>query len=129
MADIYKEAARLGLRFITPKGSLSVEQAWHLGLTDLKASVRAAKKALKISEDEDELSFLETETKVNKEDQLRFDILKDIYLTIKGEKDEAANKAEMKRRDQEILAIIASKKDEQLKGKSIEELEAMLSVK
>jgi hypothetical protein len=129
MADIYKEAARLSLRFTTPKGALSVEQIWNLGSTDLKTSVRAARKALKVTEDEDDLSFLETETKVNKEDKLRFDILKDVYMTLRAEKDEASNKAEMKRRDQEILAIIASKKDEQLKGKSIEELEAMLSIK
>ena len=63
---------------------------------------------------------------VDIENQLRFDILKDVYLTKKKEAEELRNAAEIKAHNQKILTLIAEKKDESLKGKSIEELEGLL---
>lgn len=124
--DIFKQASKLGLRFQTSKGVLTVEQLWHLSLIQLADCVKGARKILKENEDGDDLSFLDTKVVVNQADQLRFDILKDIYLTKKADAEarrEEENKREYK---QKIVEIIAEKREGQLKDKSIEELEALL---
>jgi hypothetical protein len=126
--DIYKLGNQLGLRFPTTKGLLSIEQLFTLNQTQLAGVVKGCKKVLK-GENDDELSFLDDNTSVNKEDQLRFDIAKDIYLTKKAETDELRTKAERKAFEQKILGLIAEKQEDSLKGKSIEELEAMLAAK
>ena len=122
---MYKEASKLSLRFTTPKGVLSVEQLWSLNQTDLSNTIKAVKKVLKTTDD-DELSFLENTKVVDKENQLRFDILKDIYLTKKAEAEAIKNAADIKEHNQKILTLIAQKQDEELGGKSIDELRSML---
>lgn len=116
----------MGLRFPTSKGLLSIEQLFTLNQTQLAAVVKGCKKVLK-GENDDELSFLDETSKINKEDQLRFDIAKDIYLTKKAEAEEVRTKAERKAFEQKILSLIAEKQEDSLKGKSIEELTAMLN--
>lgn len=122
---MYKEASKLSLRFTTPKGVLSVEQLWSLNQTDLSNTIKAVKKVLKTIDD-DELSFLESSKVVDKENQLRFDILKDIYLTKKAEAEAIKNIADIKEHNQKILTLITQKQDEELGGKSIDELRSML---
>ena len=122
---MYKQAAQLKLRFNTPVGMLSVEQLWDLTQTNLSNSIKAVKKVLKKSDD-DELSFLEDTKVVDTENQLRFDILKDVYLSKKKAAEELRTAAEIKVHNQKILTLIAEKTDESLKGKTIEELEGML---
>ena len=56
--------------------------------TKLAESIKAVKKVLK-KNDDDELSFLESSKVVDVENQLRFDILKDVYLTKKAEAEAA----------------------------------------
>jgi len=63
---------------------------------------------------------------VDVENQLRFDILKDVYITKKKEAEKLRDAAEVKAHNQKILTLIAEKKDDELKGKSVEELEKML---
>lgn len=122
---MYKQASKLGLRFQTNRGVLSVEQLWQLTLTDLGNAIKAVKKVL-VKNDDDELSFLETTKTIDVENQLRFDILKDVYLTKKKESDDLKQAADIKAHNQKILALIAEKQESELKGKSIEELEALL---
>ena len=122
---MYKEASRLGLRFQTEVGMLSSEQLWGLSQTKLSNAIKAVKKVLK-KNDDDELSFLQDTIVVDTENQLRFDILKDVYLTKKKEADEIRVAAETKAYNQKILTFIAEKQEDSLKGKSIEELEALL---
>lgn len=122
---MFKQASKLKLRFQTNRGVLSVEQLWDLTQTDLANAIKAVKKVLK-SGDDDELSFLESTKVVDVENQLRFDILKDVYLTKKKEAEESRDAAANKAHNQKILALIAEKQEEGLKGKSIEELEALL---
>jgi hypothetical protein len=122
---MYKEAARLQLRFVTTKGSLSTEQLWSLNQTELTNCIRNVKKSLK-KNDDDELSFLDVNTKVDTVEQLRFDILKDVYLTKKAEAEAARNALQAKEHNQKIEFLIAEKKEAGLKDKSIEELEALL---
>ena len=122
---MYKQASKLGLRFQTNRGILSVEQLWHLGQTDLSNAVKAVKKVLK-KNDDDELSFLEDTKVVDVENQLRFDILKDVYLTKKKEAEELRDVAETKAHNQKILALIAEKREGKLRDMSEEELEKLL---
>jgi hypothetical protein len=126
--EMYKQASKLGLRFNTDKGVLSVEQLWSLNMTQLSSLIKAIKKVLKGTDNDDELSFLTESKKVDVENQLRFDIAKDIYLTLKAENDEARTKAEKKEFNQKILSLIAEKRDHELKNKSVEELEALINL-
>jgi hypothetical protein len=121
----YKVASQLGLRFTTDRGILSVEQLWSLNQTQLSNLVKSIKKVLK-KDDDDELSFLNDTKIVDVENQLRFDIAKDIYLTKKKSAEELKEKADKKAFEQKILGLIAEKQEDSLRGKSIEELEAML---
>lgn len=122
---MYKLASQLKLRVATVCGSLSVEQLWDLSQTDLTNSIKAVKKVLK-KDNDDDLSFLQDSKVVDVENQLRFDILKDIYLSKKKEAEERRNAAEIKAHNQKILMLIAEKKDDALKGMSIAELEAQI---
>lgn len=124
--DIYKLAAMEGLRFTTTKGALAVEQLYQLSQSDLTNAIRNIKKILK-KDNNDDLGFLDADTKVNATDQLRFDILKDVYLTKKTQNEDARTALEKKQFEQKILGLIADKKDTALQGRSIEELEAMLA--
>jgi hypothetical protein len=122
---MYKQASKLGLRFQTNRGVLSTEQLWQLSQTDLSNAIKAVKKVLKKSDD-DELSFLEDTKVVDVENQLRFDILKDVYLTKKKEAEELRNATENKAHNQKILALIAEKQEGKLRDMSVEELEKLL---
>lgn len=123
--DNFKKASYLKLRFSTTVGMLSVEQLWDLSQTQLSNAIKAVKKVLK-KNDDDELSFLEDTKVVDTENQLRFDILKDVYLTKQEEATKIKNAADIKAHNQKILALIAEKQDGELKGKTIAELEGML---
>jgi len=122
---MYKQVSQLKLRFQTNVGLLSVEQLWDLTQSQLSNAIKAVKKVLK-KNDDDDLSFLEDTKVVDVENQLRFDILKDVYLSKKKEAEEIRNAAEIKAHNQKILTLIAEKKDDSLKGMSIKELESQL---
>lgn len=119
---MYKKASKLKLRFQTQKGNLSVEQLWDLSLDDLKIEV---KKQYEINKEnavdgDPDLEFL-GEGKVDSKE-----VLKDIYVTKKTEKENSILEAEKRIKNKRIMEIIAKKQDEDLQGKSIEELQAML---
>lgn len=122
----YKQASQLQLRFQTNRGNLSVEQLWSLSLTDLANAIKAVKKVLKGTDNDDELSFLDENKTVDIENQLRFNILKDIYVDKQTALKEARSAQDRKAYEQKILNLIAEKKEGALKEKSIEELEALL---
>lgn len=122
---MYKQAIRLKLRFTTTVGSLSLEQVADLNKKQLADALKMVKKILKKTDD-DELSFLDDAQIIDVENQLRFDILKDMYLTKKKEAEEAITGLKKKQHNQEILALITDKKNEQKKNMSIEELEKLL---
>ncbi len=123
---MYKQASQLGLRFATTKGALSVEQLWQLSLTELANTIKAVKKQFKVSEDDNDLSFLGTGVQTDPVIQLRFDILKDVYLTKQKEMETLRDEKKRKEHNKEIMEIIVNKQKEGLKDKSIEELEALL---
>ena len=120
---MYKEAAKQKLRFSTNKGSLSVEQLWTLSLTDLDTLAVSLEEAHANSKGK---SFLDKRTTKDKGLKLQFDIVLDI-LNTKSEEAEALRDAkEVKEHNQKILALISEKKDDELKVKSVKELEKLL---
>jgi hypothetical protein len=121
----YKKAAQVKLRFTTSKGLLSTEQLMDLGQLELATVIKSLKKVVDESTD-DELSFLTDTIKKNSLDELRFEIAKDIYLDKKQRMEDVALESENKRKNQEILAIIAKKEGDKLEDLSIEDLKKML---
>ena len=123
---MYQKASRLKLRFNTSIGVLSVEQLWDLNLKSLSDVVRNCKEELKRTDD-DELSFLEEEhNSVDPTAKLRFDIVKDIFVTRKAEINELKTAKERKEFQQKIMGIIKSKEDENLQNLSIDDLKKMI---
>jgi len=123
--DIYKKAAFLKLRFQTNRGPLSVEQLPDLKMTELAKLCKEQLEVVKKSKgtDDAELAFLEgaEDGKENLE-ILKFDILKDIYLEKKHQKDQAAEDVQKKIELEKLDEIIAKKQNAELESMSVEEL-------
>lgn len=120
---MYKEATKQKLRFNTTKGVLTTEQLWDLSLQELDSLAVSLEKDYKNSKGK---SFLDKKTTKDKTIKIQFDITLDI-LNSKVEEMEALQEvAETKEHNQKILALIKEKKDDELKGKSIKELEKMI---
>ena len=128
--EIFKKASKKKLRFNTNRGVLSVEQLWDLPKDEIRQLVIKSREAVKKSSGEvndGELSFLDAPVKTKAtDDELRFEILKDIYITKKSAEEKAQKKAEARANNKKILELIARKQDEALEKKSIKDLEKML---
>lgn len=119
--NIFEKATRLKLRFQSTRGMLTVEDLWDIELTSLDKLAIIYKKRLGRSE-----SFLDTEDK-DELTELSFELCK--YI-IEARLQEAKEKEDAKAaydRKQKILSLISEKKDDELKGKSIEELQEMIN--
>lgn len=125
MSD-FKQATKEKLRFDTSKGLLSTEQLWDLSLNSIAIIVRSLKKQLK-KDNDDDLSFLdEGSTPVDRTLELKFNVVKEVYLSKKEDSDTIRDEASKKLHNQKILELIFEKKEGDLRTKSVEELEAML---
>lgn len=127
---MFEQASRLKLRFVTPKGGLSVEDLWDLPLTGKPGTANLddiAKELYKKLRDGDDLSFVSTTKKGDTLTKLQFDIVRHIIEVrlAENEKKELAlvNKAKKDR----ILAIMAEKENDSLKSASMDELKRMLA--
>lgn len=121
---MYKEARRLGLRFQTTKGNLSVEQLWSLSIDDLDTLVVSLDEAYKNSKISK--SFIKKRTTADKKIKLQFDIALDVLNTMQEEVETIKEAREIKEHNSKIINLIAEKKDSELAGKSIKDLEKML---
>lgn len=120
---MYKEASKIGLLVPTTKGNLTVTQLWQLTLPELD---NLAVSLEAVCENTKSKSFLDKRKKEDKTSKLMFDIVLDILQTKVEEKDAATDARETKEHNQKILALIKEKQDEAFRGKTVEELEAML---
>lgn len=121
--DNFKLASKQQLRIPTKKGVLSVEQLWDLSLDDLDALAVSLENEHKES---GKKSFLVKTSVKDKTAKLRFDIVLDILNTKVEEMQVAQEAAEIKEHNKKIIALIAEKQDESLKGLSIKQLQAKL---
>lgn len=130
MEQMFEKAAKSKLRFPTPVGYITTEQLWDLPLTsnigrpNLNDLAKDLNRQIKESSEE---SFVETKSKVAAELQLAFDLVLYVIGLKKAENEANALAATKKQQRQRIMEIIAEKRDDTLKGKSLEELEALLA--
>lgn len=120
----FEKATRLRLRFETSRGNLNVEDLWRLPLAELDKLAITLNKQLKESSEE---SFIKAKSKDNKLLELRFDIVKHIIETLLSEDEEKKKAADKRAKREQLLELIAKKKNQELEGKSLEELEAELT--
>lgn len=124
MSDLFKTAVKKKYRF-NFKGIISVEDLWDLSVEDLDKIYKSLKSQQK---NESEESLLQ---KVSKEDKVldnKIEIIKIIVADKLAAKERAQKAASQRMQNQRILEIMADKQDAALKEKSIEELQAMLTV-
>lgn len=121
--NLFEMATRKKFRFPF-KGMISVEDLWDLSVQNLDTVFKALNAEVKQAKEESLLTTKSTEETIL---DAKIEIVKHI-VNVKLEEAEqrtkAAEKREQKRRLQEL---IATKQDEELQGKSVEELQAMLS--
>lgn len=127
---MFEKATRLKLRFETPRGQISVEDLWDLplnsgtGKPNLDDIAKAANRELRSSAETE--SFVQpVSTAGNELLQLRFDVVKHVIDVRVAERNAAQEAAKRRETKQRILEIVATKEDEALRGKSLEELKAM----
>lgn len=125
---MFEKAARLKLRFDTPKGSLTVEDLWDLPLTSARGAsldeiAMGLNREVKAAAEE---SFVVKTTKSNAVLQLKFELVKHIIDVRLAENETAKTARETREKKDRILAIIARKQDEALKGAPLEELQRMV---
>lgn len=120
---MYKEALQKKLRFKTNKGMITTEDLFDLSLQNLDTLAIMLDK--KISE-APKKSFIEELPAKENDDELRFNIVKDVInIKLKARKDNI-NKAQADAQKKRILEILAKRNDEELEKKSTEELRAMI---
>lgn len=129
--NIFEQAARLAIRFETPQGNATVEDLFNMHLTSNtgRANLDDIAKGLhKELHDSAEIASFVDPTKSGANDllQLKFDVVKHVIDVRVAERTKALDAAKRREEKQKILAIMAEKKDEALKGKSLEELQALV---
>lgn len=125
---MFKKAAQMKLRFRTAIGNLSVEDLWDLKVEsddddDVTLKSIYVSLARKASLTNDNVPF-GTGGKTDKTLQLQLDIVNAIAITKETEAAERDLAVERRARKQRLLKILADKQDEDLRGMSVEELQA-----
>lgn len=126
---MYKKASKLKLRISSKFGNLSVEQLWDLKLSDLTVIIKSLHEEKKKFNTVEDLAFLDgtIESKDSELVNLRYEIVKDIYLTKQAESKEAINVREKKQEKARLEEILMRKKEAELENLSIEELEKRIA--
>lgn len=123
MEKMFEMATRAKMRFPF-RGMVSVEDLWDLSVENLDSIFKTLNSQVKKAKEE---SLLVTKTKEDETLTTMIEIVKYI-VNIKLEEENLRLKArELREQKQKILEVLASKQDESLKGKSIEELTEMLN--
>lgn len=121
---MYKKALRMKLRFATNKGKLTTEDLFDLSLTDLNSLAIALDKKLSETPRKSFISDIAPDTQ---EDELRFNIVKDV-ITLKLAERNAAQNAKAKAAEKaQLMEILHRKKNEALENLSVAEIEAKLA--
>lgn len=130
---MYKKASRLKVRFASNVGNLTVEQLWGIKMSDLKEMIKAAHEVVKkIEKTDEDLLFLEGIGQDDKEEtmaKLRFDILKDVYITRMNETKAASEEAITNREIKHLEEILAKKREESLSSMSEEDIMKLIEEK
>lgn len=123
--DIYKEAAKQKVRIQTSRGALAPEQLFDLKMPELAKLCKAQNEIVKKSrgDGDEELSFLDgVDNRISDIEVLKFELLKDVYLDKKHQKEQDAEDVKNKMELAKLDELIAQKQDAELKELPLEEL-------
>lgn len=122
---LFEQATREAVRFKSSTGNISTEDAWNLPLThERKDSLDSISKLLlKEKKDNEEESLVKETSATSKLLDLKLKILKHIIAVKQQEAKAAELAAAEKVYEQKVLRALEEKKDDALKGKTVEELE------
>lgn len=121
MNDLFITATRLQYRFPF-HGSITVEDLWTLGFTQLNEVYKTLIKSVKGA---DEAGLFE-EVKPDQHTSNMIEIVKYIFSVKKAEEEEVKKEREKAAKRKRILEIMARKQDEKMESMSEEELRKML---
>lgn len=124
--NIFEEASRLKLRFLSSKGLLDTEQLWDLHLTSEKGDsldsiARATAKVIREAE-ETESFVSSTKNTGLSENRLRLEILKSIISTKQADNKSKADAQEKAATKKQVLEVLSRKQAAALETLSEEEL-------
>lgn len=120
---MFEEATRKKLRF-SYKGNISTEDLWDLSVNDLNAIYGVLSKEKKENNPEDSLITVKTER--NEALELKMNVVKHVFTVKTQELEAKKNATERRARKRQLQAILANKQDEELKGKSADELKRLI---
>lgn len=121
---MYKKALRSKLRFSTTKGKLTTEDLFDLSLTDLNNLAIALDKKLSETPRKSFISDIAPDTQ---EDELRFNIVKDVINLKLAERNAAQNAKAKAAEKAQLLEILHRKQNEALENLSVAEIEAKIA--
>lgn len=121
--ELFIMATRQKFRFPF-KGMVSVEDLWDMTVRDLDTVFKALNAQAKQGKEE---SLLATKNKEDSILEAKIEIVKYIVATKLAEAEIQRVRAAQKEKKTRIAEILADKQDEELRGKSVAELTAMLN--
>jgi hypothetical protein len=128
---MFEKAVRSKFRFLSPQGALTVEDLWDLPLTSTRANQanlnNIAKDISRQIKAEGEEDFVNPKNDAGTEFHARLEIVKHIIQVKQAENEAARNLADRRAKKDRIMEIVAKKQDQELEGKSLEELTAMVA--
>lgn len=129
--EMFEEASRRKIRFDSSRGLLSVEDLWDLPLTGARRGTTLDDIAIDLSQrvrdTVDTVSFVNpsAEDSDKAELALKFEVVKHIIRVRVAERDELRAAADRREKKQKLLELIARKQDDELAGKSVDELRVL----
>lgn len=126
--DIFEQASRKKLRFNTSRGVLTTEDLWDAPLSsrdrfNLDDIAQDVNRKLKESEQE---SFVLKKSKSDEDQLLRLEIAKHIIAVKLEARSARENEKKTAEKRQAILNAIAEQEAQEVRSKSVEELQKML---
>ena len=121
--DLFIMATRNKFRFPF-KGVATVEDLWDMNVRDLDTIFKALNAQMKQASEE---SLLTTKGKDDVILEARIEIVRYIVKVKLEEAEQRKQAAANREKKQRIAEILADKQDEELRGKSVEELQKMLA--
>lgn len=126
---MFEKATRRKLRIASAKGNLSIEDVWDLPLRGGRVNLDTVAQTLaRTLREAAETSFVSPAPSANTSDQLALDIVKHIIAVKLADEARATKAADTRAFNQRVSAVLAEKRDDELKGKTIEELQALIGV-
>ncbi|MDB5053482.1 MAG: hypothetical protein JWM44_1532 [Bacilli bacterium] len=119
---MFEMAVRTKMRFPF-KGIISVEDLWDLSPENLDSIFKDLNFRLKQVKEE---SLLNTRTKQDQELDTKIEIVKYIVQVKLTEQDIKLKEKEKREKKQELLEILSTKQNEDVRSKSIEEIKGMI---